>query len=430
MKFSNPFKGKAVPVHNSVVTYDYSQNIEKMPACDEGFKSSPVYTIDMLANLSQGSVTQSNALGLEAFYSCMQDQCGAIGSLPLKMYRTSLLNDRPERVRSGLEHRVFTERPCDYLSTQEFIEMLVLSYRTNGAFYALPFRNSQGRIEEIVPFANQNSITAMMGLDGEVYYTYVTNDGKPFGPIRSDQLFIVKNLTSDGYTPIRPLTYQAQLLGMAINQEDGYSTLQSDGITAQMALGTDGLFDNKDARNRLREDFKAFRGPSGRKEIPILEQGLKPISLNLTPQEMDLLKQREFSVKRVCAINEELPHRIGAETIKSSDKIYELDEAQFKRWNPLLVKIESEFSRIAGRYISLEFNRKAFYMGSPARLVEAVEREVKGGLASVAEGREDLGREFVPGTEDLFCIESNNCTYGSWDDLKKIRKEEGVDDGQ
>lgn len=395
-----------------------------------GEKSFPVYSVQQLVNLNPLSfVTESKALGLEAFFSCVQDQSGAIGALPLKMYRTEILDDRPKRVYSGREFNIFTERPCEFMSMQEFIEMLVVSYRTNGAFYALPVKDDKNRIIELIPFFNQNSVREQHDYEGNVYVTYTTNSGKTVGPIASESLFIVKNFTLDGYTPVRPLTYQAQLLGMAVNQEENYANLQNEGITSQMALSTDGLFDNNEARNRLKEDFNKFRGPQGHKEIPIFEQGLKPVNLKLTPQEMDLLNQREFTVKRICAVTQTMPHRIGAETIRSSDKIYDLDEAQFKKWQPLLVKIENELSRIAGRYLTVRFNRKAFYAGSPARLVEAVEREVKGGLASIAEGREDLGRDYIPDTENIFCIESNNCTYGSWDELKNMRMTEGRNNG-
>ena len=393
-------------------------------------KSYPAYTVDMLAHLTNNDFFSDNeALGLESFYSCILDQCGTIGSLPLRMYRSKLLDDRPVRVRSGQEFSVLCEQPCEYLTLQQFLEFLVVSYRTVGAFYALPFRDSRGRITELIPFANQNSVATMMGTDGKVYYTYTTNDGYSVGPISGDKLFIVKNFTLDGHTPVRPLTSQANLLGIVSDQEESYSNLQRNGITSQMALATEGLFDNKDARQRLKDDMVKFRGPSGKSEIPIFEQGLKPISLNLTPQEMDLLKQREFSVKRICAINETMPHRINAESANNSDKIYDLDESQFKRWNPLITKIERAFSKIAGRYIDVKFDRKAFYAGSPSRLVEAVERELKGGMASVAEAREDLGRDFIPGTDELFCIESNNCTYGKWDDLKKLQTENNNDEG-
>lgn len=387
-----------------------------------GVKSSPTYTLDDLNRILTGVQSGHDALGVEAFFSCLQDQAGTIGSLPLRLYRKGVLDERPERVEQGLSFKVLTERPCSFMSMQEFLEFAVYSYRSNGAFHAYPVRNEKGVLTELIPFFNQANVRPAADTQGNVYYTYVTNDGRPWGPVPVDQLFVVRGMTTDGYTPIRPLTYQSQLIKMAKNQDENYSNLQSNGITSQMALSTDGLFDNKEARNRLKEDFEKFRGPGGHKEIPIFEQGLKPVSLKLTPQEMDLLKNREFSVKRICAMTETMPHRIGAETIKATDKIFELDEAQFKKWNPFLVKIENELSRIAGRYLTVKFNRKAFYAGSPFRLVESLEREYKSGGSSLAEYREDLGRDFITGTEDIFVIKQNNCTFGPLSDMQAVNR--------
>lgn len=422
MKFLKRFLGSP-PLENVKVDYPmvgYNYSIGEQPTSEKS--NSPTYTLDDIARKFNGESNVYGALGVESFYSCIQDQSGAIGALPLKLYRKGLLDKRPERVYSGLEFNILTEQPCDFMSTQEFLEFLVVSYRTNGAFYAYPVRNEKGRLVELIPFFNQANVRATEDFKGNIVYTYTTNDGKPFGPIKGDNLFIVKGMTTNGYTPVRPLTYQSQLINMAANQEEGYASLQSEGITSQMGLSTEGVFDNPEARKRLKEDFTKFRGPKGMKEIPIFEQGLKPVNLNLTPQEMDMLKSREFTVKRVCAITETMPHRISAETIKSSDKIYELDEAQFKKWNPLLTKIEREFSRIAGRYFTVIFNRKAFYAGSPFRLVEALEKEYKSGGSSLAEYREDLGRDFRPETEDIFVIRQNNCIFGPLSDMTKVNQ--------
>lgn len=70
----------------------------------------------------------------------------------------------------------------------------------------------------------------------------------------------------------------------------------------------------------------------------------------------------------------------------------------------------------------VEVDRKAFYAGSPWRLVEHVEKEVKGGLATVNEGRQDLGREPVDGG-DVFAIDNNNVTYGTWPELPALREQ-------
>lgn len=263
-----------------------------------------------------------------------------------------------------------------------------------------------------------------MDINGRVYYTYSTNDGKPVIAAYADDLFIISMFTLDSYTPTSPIRSCARLLGIADAQDSSYYELQSKGIMSQMALKTDQVFKDANAAERLREDFKKMRGPNGITHVPILEQGLTPISLRLTPKDAELLGNKEFTVNRICRMTRVPPHRVGiASDPGTKSTAAELDEAYMRdALNPILRKIESAFNKMLPDGYKIEFNRKSFYAGSPWRLVEAVEKEVKGGLASINEGRIDLGRETIEGG-DVFAIDNNNVTYGIWPDIQKIQEQ-------
>lgn len=376
-------------------------------------------TIDMLGRSE--AMTETKAMKIEAFYACVRDKAETIGQLPLKLYEVSR-NSRTQ-VLQGRTHRIFTEQPCSYMNMQQFLEMIVVSYETNGAFYAYIERNDMGKPMGLIPFAHQRNVRPNMDINGNVYYTYVTNDGKPVLAASPDDLFIVSMFTTDGYTPIRPIETQARLLGIADAQDDTYKEMTEQGITAQMALKTEQLFSDKNARERLREDFIKARGPNGSKHIPIFEQGLTPISLKLSPKDAELLGNKEFTVNRICRMVRVSPHRVGVETGKNATAtVRDLDEAYMRdSLNPIMNKVESALNKLMPSGHRVEFNRKAFYAGSPWRLVEAVEREVKGGLASINEGRVDLGRETIEGG-DIFAVDNNNVTYALWTDVKEIQE--------
>jgi HK97 family phage portal protein len=388
--------------------------------------------VTIVDRLSFGSSNTRGAMQIEAFYSCVRDKAESIGQLPNKLYRRDKSGKRT-RVTDGRAFKLWCRRPCEFLSWQGFKEMMVLSHETIGAFYAYPVRNTRGEIMELVPFRNQSNVRPNMTPDGQVYYTYTMNDSTPVVAWASD-LFIVSFMTTDGYTPVRPVTYMSTLLGIASSQEDSYKELQEKGITAQMALSTDNIFKDENAIKRLKDDWTKFRGPSGRGEIPVLENGLKPVSLQLTPQEMDALKSREFSVDRIARMTRVPLHRVGmADKVPTKGVVTELDEMYMRNsLNPILVKYEQEICKFIDPKLEFEVDRKAFYQGSPWRLVEAVEREVKGGLATINEGREDLSREPVEGG-DVFAVDNNNVTYGTWDQLPSIREQiygrEGNQDG-
>ena len=301
--------------------------------------------------------------------------------------------------------------------------MLVVSLERFGAFYAYVERNDRGNVMSIIPFRFQGNIRPNMDVQGRVFYTYLRNDGKPGDPYRAEDLFIIKNFTFDGYTPISPLVQNARLMGIADAQEETAFESNTDGITARMYASTDQIFKDDNAIARMKNQFNEMRGPNGAKAIPVLEQNLTLHSLKLTPAETELLKNREFTVNRICRIFRVPVHRVGvASTNTGTGDVFDLDEAYMRdSLNPILVKVEKALNPLLPAGYELEFDRNAFYAGSPWRLVEHVEKAVKGGLKSINEGRQALGDEPVEGG-DRFAIDNNNVVYGTWDKLESIQE--------
>lgn len=359
---------------------------------------------------------------IEAVYACLRDKSETIGQLPIKLYETPLKKSRVQ-VKTGRLHRLFCEKPCDYMTFQGFMEMLVVSLERFGAFYAYVERNDRGNVMSIIPFRFQGNIRPNMDVQGRVFYTYLRNDGKPGDPYRAEDLFIIKNFTFDGYTPISPLVQNARLMGIADAQEETAFESNTDGITARMYASTDQIFKDDNAIARMKNQFNEMRGPNGAKAIPVLEQNLTLHSLKLTPAETELLKNREFTVNRICRIFRVPVHRVGvASTNTGTGDVFDLDEAYMRdSLNPILVKVEKALNPLLPAGYELEFDRNAFYAGSPWRLVEHVEKAVKGGLYSINEGRNALGEEPVEGG-DVYCVDNNNVVYGTWDELDSMQE--------
>src|SRR5574343_525408 len=348
-------------------------------------------TLDDIARMGDQSLSSK----IEAVYACWRDKAETVGQLPIKLYETSKKGRK--EINSGRVQRIFCEKPCDYMTFQSFMEMLVVSLERFGAFYAYVEKNDLGNVMSIIPFRYQGNIHPSIHINGNVYYTYVTNDGKIGDPYRAEDLFIIKSFTFDGYTPVSPLVQNARLLGIANAQENTQYESQTDGITARMYASTDQIFKDDNAIERIKHQFKEMRGPSGAKAIPVLEQNLTLHSLKLTPAETELLKNREFTVNRICRIFRVPVHRVGVASPNTGPgDVFDLDEAYMRdSLNPILVKVEKELNPLLPAGYELEFDRKAFYGGSPWRLVEHVEKAVKGGLYSINEGRNALGEEPV-----------------------------------
>jgi len=381
---------------------------------------SATLTISDVVRQINGDLPISLSLKIETVFAALRDKSETIGQLPIKLYETSKKGRK--EIKSGRVHRIFTQKPCDYMTMQTFMENLVVSLERYGAFYAYIERNDLGAPMSIVPFRFQGNIQPSMDVQGRVYYTYVKNDGTIGDAYNLEDLFIIKGFTLDGFTPVSPLVQNARLLGIANAQEETALETQTDGITSRMYGSTPNGFKDDNKIVRLQEQIKTLRGPKGSSAIPIFEEDLKFHSFKLTPAETELLKNREFTVNRICRVFRVPVHRVGVTgTGTGLDIEKENEEYLRSSLNPILVKVEKALNSLLPPGYEVEFDRNAFYAGSPWRLVEHVEKGVKGGLYSINEGRNALGEEPVEGG-DVYCVDNNNVVYSSWDKLEEMQE--------
>lgn len=383
-------------------------------------KSATLTINDVIRQVNGGDLPISLSLKIETVFAALRDKSETIGQLPIKLYETSKKGRK--EIKSGRVHRIFCEKPCEYMTMQTFMENLVVSLERFGAFYAYIERNDLGSPMSIVPFRFQGNIHPSMDVNGRVYYQYVKNDGTIGDAYNLDDLFIIKGFTLDGFTPVSPLVQNARLLGIANAQEETALETQTDGITSRMYGSTPNGFKDDNKIARLQEQIKTLRGPKGSSAIPIFEEDLKFHSFKLTPAETELLKNREFTVNRICRVFRVPVHRVGVTgTGAGLDIEKENEEYLRSSLNPILVKVEKALNALLPPGYEIEFDRNAFYAGSPWRLVEHVEKGVKGGLYSINEGRNALGEEPVEGG-DVFCVDNNNVVYGTWNELESMQE--------
>ena len=382
-------------------------------------KSATLTINDVVRQVNGGDLPISLSLKIETVFAALRDKSETIGQLPIKLYETSKKGRK--EIKSGRVHRIFCEKPCEYMTMQTFMENLVVSLERFGAFYAYIERNDLGSPMSIVPFRFQGNIHPSMDVNGRVFYNYVKNDGTIGDAYNLEDLFIIKGFTLDGFTPVSPLVQNARLLGIANAQEETALETQTDGITSRMYGSTPNGFKDDNKIARLQEQIKTLRGPKGSSAIPIFEEDLKFHSFKLTPAETELLKNREFTVNRICRVFRVPVHRVGVTgTGAGLDIEKENEEYLRSSLNPILVKVEKALNSLLPPGYEIEFDRNAFYAGSPWRLVEHVEKGVKGGLYSINEGRNALGEEPVEGG-DVYCVDNNNVVYSSWDKLEEMQ---------
>lgn len=368
-------------------------------------------------------VNAQTSIQLASVYACIRDKAESIGQLPFKLYRKGAKFD--QEVTSGRWHRIFCEKPNDYMTTQDLNEMIETCLELYGRFFAYKVRNDRGEVMEIIPFAHQMNVAVNMDMNGRVYFTYTTNDGKPKIAVDGDDIMHIKLNTLNGFTGLSPISCNVRAIGLSIAQENHLSKTMENGAMPSGVLETDQVFKDPKTADRIREDFKRkYQGVDKNGEVIFLEQGLKYSALSLSPADTELILQRQYSREEICGIFRVPPHRIGASNSTKKEDIEQANKDYYvNKLMPIVKKIETALSEGLPDNMYVKADEKGFTRGDLSSQVEAYSEMFKNTAISIDELR--YGAVNLPPIENghLHAIDTNNITLGTLDQVQELQSQ-------
>ena len=364
-------------------------------------------------------VDTSSALGLATVYTCIRDKAETISQLPINLYKDG------RKVVTGQDRLrgIFCKRPNEYMTMGEMVSHIMVSLETNGVWYAYKSLNRFNNVSEIIPFRYQRNVNANMDVNGRVYYTYSTNDGKPVITARPGEIVKVQLMSLDGFTPMSPITAAARTIGVAISEEDYLGSLMESGAVPKGVLSTDQVFKDGNAIKRLKDEWKEkYGGVRKSGETPILEGGLKYQDIGVKPADAELIAQRVFSAQQICGIFRVPCRRAGIIVTGQTQRTVEEENNDYYRnaIMPIVVKIEDALNELLPSGFTLRFDESQFTRGDLKSQIEAVGSKFKLGSISINELRVATGDEPIEGG-DVHAIDTNNLTFGSLTDIPKFQ---------
>lgn len=378
------------------------------------------FGINIKPNIHAGEVvTIKSAFGLDTVYSCIRDKAESIGQLPVIVKRNGKKLGRGNR-----DYRILAQKPNDYMTMQDLLEMFVTCIEARGNFYMYPLFNKYGNLSQLIPFRYQENIVPNMDSFGNVYYTYVTNDGKPNITFAGGNIAHIKLNSLNGISGLSPISTTASTYGIAIAQESHLESLMSESAMPKGVLHTDNVFDDDNVVKRLGEQWSENYGGARKSgKTPILEHGLKYQPIGLSPADSELIKQRTFSRLQICSIFRVPPQRMGIieaqkfKTLEETNKSYLKDSLV-----PLITKFENCINGMLPDSLVFEIDVNKYSRGDRPSMVKSSKDEFSTGAISMNEMREDLGREPIEGG-DVHAIDTNNFTFGKLTDIEKLQEE-------
>ncbi|ELI9036059.1 phage portal protein [Morganella morganii] len=255
-------------------------------------------------------VSPQLAMQLTAVFSCVRVLAESVGMLPCSLYEQL---DRGNRraVRERLS-KLLSIKPNNYMTPQEFWELLIACLCLRGNFYAYKVK-ALGEVVELLPL-DPSSVTPKLNSKWDPEYQVTFPDGKR-DTLTQDDIWHVRIFTLDGLTGLSPIAYAKQAVGLGLATEEHGSRLFGNGAVTSGVLQTDQYLKD-DAYERLKTDFEnRHQGLANAHKPMILEMGLKWQQISMTSEDAQFLETRKFQLEEICRI-----FRVPLHMIQNTDR--------------------------------------------------------------------------------------------------------------
>lgn len=250
------------------------------------------------------------AMQLTAVFSCVRVLAESVGMLPCSLYEQLERGNR-RALRERL-NRLLSVKPNNYMTPQEFWELLIACLCLRGNFYAYKVR-VLGEVSELLPL-DPSSVTPKLNSKWEPEYQVTFPDGSR-DTLTQDDIWHVRIFTLDGLTGLSPIAYAKQAVGLGLATEEHGSRLFGNGAVTSGVLQTDQYLKD-DAYERLKTDFEnRHQGLANAHKPMILEMGLKWQQISMTSEDAQFLETRKFQLEEICRI-----FRVPLHMIQNTDR--------------------------------------------------------------------------------------------------------------
>lgn len=361
-----------------------------------GNKSSEIVTSKDLANLfgswydsdSGVQITPSNAMQITTVYQCVKVLAESIGMLPLSVFIEDG-NSKNKDTKHPL-HKLFKVAPNDYMTSQEWKELVVAHLCLRGNHYSYVNR-VMGKVVEILPLS-PDAVSPKLNDDYTVTYNVTFKNGVTKTAL-AEEILHIKTVSVDGLKGLSPIGQNVNALGLAKATEKHGSSLFKNGAKPFGGLKTNQNLKD-DQYNRLMKRLENYQGADSGFKPLILEGGLEWVQVAITPEDAQYLETRKFQRSEICGMYRVPPHMVG-DLERATFSNIENQGLEFVTHTlmPYLTRIENRVlfslfneSEQQNRYV--KFNVNALLRGDMKARAEFYTKMVQNGAMSPNEIRE------------------------------------------
>lgn len=328
----------------------------------------------------------------------------SVASLPVYLYKRDSDGSR-QRVEDN-RNKLLNLENSKHSTAFNMKKNLIVDFLYHGNGYLDIHRNVKNEIISLmhIPYKeiqliDVNSINKRYA---EYQYSYwgMTNDFH-------EVLNLVRNPHKDQLNGVGILEEGATTLDGALGLDEYSKNVISTGFNARGIIESEKIM-SKPSRQSLTNMLKKFfSGGRNAGKILILDDGMKFKGLSLSPADMNLLQQKNFTVEEIARLLKMPSYMLG---VSGSSMVYsnvEQTQLMFLQMtiDPILRLVEGTFNKYLlteeekGNGYFFEFNTQNMLRTTPEKEISMYTNAVKGSLLTVNEARRKLNWDYIEGMD-------------------------------
>jgi len=260
-------------------------------------------------------VSERNATGLSAVWTCVNIRAGLMASLPLNLYSREA-NNRRKLADNRREYRILHDRPSPEDTSYTLRHKLAISILLWGNAYALIETDGRGQLRYLWPYHPTN-VRLVYGKTRGDYHYIVTGQG-PDGYVEKkvmpEDMIHLRGFSYEGLEGISVIQNYRRGLGMAIAREVFESNFVKNGAKVSGILQYPGRL-GPEGRENLQSSFeKKHAGSANAGRVLLLEEGAKFIPTMMPMTDAQFIENKKLSRAEIAGL-----YRIPTMLLPGSD---------------------------------------------------------------------------------------------------------------
>lgn len=248
-------------------------------------------------------VSERNAVGLSAVWTCVNIRAGLLASLPFNLYARTATGGRKLAL-NRREHTILHDRTSPEDTSYQMRHKLAVNWLLWGNAYAEIETDGRGALRYLWPY-HPTHVRVVYGSTRGEYHYIVTGQG-PSGPVQhkvlAEDMLHLRGFCYEGVEGISVIQNYRRGLGLAMATEIFASNFYKNGAKASGVLTYPGRL-TPEGRDNLTKSFKEkFEGLENTGRTIVLEEGAKYQQLTIPPTDAQFIETRRMSRAEVAGL--------------------------------------------------------------------------------------------------------------------------------